>query len=277
MTRELPEAVFTRDGSVLVPSDLARGPWHEGSQHGSAMAGVLARAIESAESAVPMQVVRLTMDLIRAAPFAPVEVELEVRHAGKNTELIEARLVSGREVYARAHAARYRVADLPVGEAFEPREPAPALDPSVRIPLPPAKTLAFHDSLHLSPVRGFETPAMWVRMLRPLVAGEPITPLVRLAVALDWVYAAVSIRSAVKERSVLAERPFVAINTDNHATLTRPVEGEWVCLDAAAAYGPLGAGASSARIFDERGIVGFGTQSLLQRGLDKKPKAWGRS
>lgn len=271
MPRELPDAVFNLDGSTLVPTDLVRGPWHADSQHGSVMAGVLARALESAESTVPMQVVRFTVDLIRAAPYAPVEVELETRHGGKATELVEARLVSGGVTYARAHAVRYRTADLPVGAAFEATEEPPALDPSVRIPLPEGKVVAFHEALHLSPANGFETSTMWVRMLRPLVAGEPLTPLVRLAVAIDWIYAAVSMRSIRRDREAHAARTFSTINTDNHAVITRPPAGEWIGLDAAAVYGPIGAGAANARLFDERGVVGFGTQTILQRGLDKLP------
>lgn len=276
MSRDLPDAVFHADGPLLVPTELVRGPWHADSQHGSVMAGVLARALESAPSAVPMQVVRLTMDLIRAAPVAPVEVALEVRHAGKATELVEARLLARGEVFARAHAVRYRTTELPVGAAFEPVDPPPPLDPEARIPLPPAKVLAFHEALHLSPSRGFETPTMWVRMLRPLVAGEPLSPLVRLAVALDWTYAAVSLQSASRDRGVHASRAFSAINTDNHAVLTRPAEGEWIGIEAAAIYGPIGAGAASARFFDQRGLIGVGTQSLLLRGLDRLPNALSR-
>lgn len=277
MVRELPDAVFHTDGSLLIPTELVRGPWHMDSQHGSVMAGVLARALESAPSAVPMQVVRFTIDLIRAAPYAPVEVQLEVRHAGKATELVEARLVARGEVYARAHAVRYRTADLPVGDAFEPKDPPPPLDPDARIPLPPSKVIAFHEALHISPSRGFETPTMWIRMLRPLVAGEELTPLVRLAVALDWVYATDSLRMAMRDRETNARRTVSSINTDNHAVITRPAEGEWIGIDATVAYGPIGAGAASARFFDTRGLIGFGTQTLLLRGRDKLPNALGRA
>jgi hypothetical protein len=271
---DLPEAVFRPDGEWLVPTDLARGPWHEDSQHGSAMSGLLARALERAPSVRPMQLTRLTIDLVRSAPFARVRTRVGTRHAGKSVEVLEAELLSEQGVCARAHAVRTRIEPraLPA-EVNDPLEALP-LDPTARVPLPRGKTLALHDALWLSPVNAFAQPAMWVRMLRPLVAGEPDSPAVRLCVALDWVYACVSLSQWSRDLERLQRRPFMAINTDNHVALQRPIEGEWVLLDASACYGELGAGVAQARVCDAHGLVGFATQGLLLRGLDKRPKAW---
>lgn len=259
-----------------MPTDLAHGPWHPDSQHGSAMSGLLACALESSASEAPMQLTRLTIDLLRAAPFAPLKVALERRHAGKSLEFVEAELFAGDQVCARAHAVRTRVVDLPVPESWSDEETVPALDPDAKIPLPQSQLgRAFHEALHLSPVQGFAVPAMWVRMLKPLVLGEPLSPAVRAAVAVDWVYACVSLRQWTADMARMATRPFVAINADNHLVLTRPPEGEWIGLDARASYGSIGAGLASARVFDARGLCGVATQTLLQRDLDKRPKAWG--
>ncbi len=271
----LPESIFTRDGEDFVPTPLAHGPWHDDSQHGSAMSGLLAHAIDALPRERPMQVVRLTIDLIRAAPFVPVRVETEIRHEGKSVQRIEARLLAHGEVCARAHAVRMASSELPVPDEFNEPHEMPRLDPEARIPLPPARSTALHDALWLSPVDGFAEPMMWVKMLAPLVADVPLSPLVRVAVAVDWVYACVSLRQWMRDPARIARRPFVAINVDNHAVLTRPVEGEWVGLEASALYGSCGAGASSARLWDTQGPLGTATQTLLQRGPEKRPKAWG--
>ena len=222
-----------------------------------------------------MQITRLTIDLVRAAPFEPLRVELERRHAGKSLEFVEACLWTKDQVCARAHAIRTRITDLPVTDDWSDAAEVPPLDPQARVPLPAAKGRAFHDALHLSPVQGAERAGMWVRMTHPLVLGEEPSSAVRAAVAVDWVYACVSLRQWMADPARMAERPFVAINADNHLVLTRPVEGEWVGLEATASYGSIGAGLASARVFDTRGWVGVATQTLLQRGLDKRPKAWG--
>jgi len=271
----LPDSIFVRDGDWFVPTDLAHGPWHADSQHGSAMSGLLARGLESPASDPPMQLTRLTIDLLRAAPFAPLKVKVERRHAGKSLEFVEAELFAGDKVCARAHAVRTRIADLEVPESWSDVQNVPPLDPDAKVPLPPAQGHAFHDALHLSPVQAFAVPAMWVRMLRPLVLGEDLSPAVRAAVAVDWVYACWSLRQWTEDMARMAKRPFVAINADNHLVLTRPPEGEWIGLDARASYGSIGAGLSTARVFDQRGLCGVATQTLLQRSLDKRPKAWG--
>jgi hypothetical protein len=275
MSTSGPGAIFYRDGQRFVPTDLARGPWHEDSQHGSAMSGLLARAVALVPSRQAMQTTRMTVELLRAAPMAPVEIGVQVRHESKSMQLVEATLSRADEVYARAHAVRTRSVDravpADVNETFE----IPRLDPSARVPLPSGKLPALHDALQLSPIEGFARPAMWVRQLKPLVHEEGDDPLVRVLIAVDWVYACVTMQQWVRAPERLQTRPFIAINTDNHVALTRLPHGEWVGLDASALYGPHGAGVAQARVFDEHGLLGFATQGLLQRELDKRPKAFG--
>jgi hypothetical protein len=274
MTTVLPAAIFERAGERFVPTGLARGPWHENSQHGSAMCGLLARAISRASADVAMQPTRVSIELLRAAPLSAVETHVQVRHESKSLQLLEATLTSDGDVYARAQATRTRVTDQVLPTDVNDASSGLAFDANARVPLPSGKLPALHEALHLSPVEGFARSAMWIRMLKPLVEGEVDDPLVRTLVAIDWVYACVTMQQWVRDPQRLTARPFIAINTDNHAALVRPLVGEWVGLDATALYGVHGAGAAQARLFDEQGLFGFATQGLLQRGLDKRPKAW---
>ena len=84
------------------------------------------------------------------------------------------------------------------------------------------------------------------------------------------------IQNFVRDRRAIARRPFVAINPDTTLSLHRPLEGEWVCLDARASYGAQGAGTAVARLFDARGVIGHSSQSLLVRGIEARPESWKR-
>ena len=77
-------AIYEKDGARLIPTRLARGPWHAETQHGGPMQGLLARAIEQHPTAKPMQIVRFTCDLWRAAPFAPVTLKVRTEREGKS-------------------------------------------------------------------------------------------------------------------------------------------------------------------------------------------------
>jgi hypothetical protein len=274
----VPEFVFAPEGDAFVPTLLAQGPWYPGTQHGSPMLALLARAVERVPAERPAQVTRLTVDLMRAAPMAPVRTRARVTRAGSSVELVEAELVAGDETYVRASAMRFRTADVPVPFADES---APALpDTGIRFPWgesrPGEPDSPLQHVLELRPVPGFESPTAWLRMRVPLVAGEENTPLVRVAFASDMTYSIPLIQNFMRDKSAIARRPFVAINPDTSLNLHRPAAGEWVCLDSRASYAANGAGTAVARLFDERGSIGHSSQSLLVRGIEARPESWKR-
>ncbi|MGH2673102.1 MAG: thioesterase family protein, partial [Actinomycetota bacterium] len=53
------------------------------------------------------------------------------------------------------------------------------------------------------------------------------------------------------------------INTEITVHFARMPEGEWVCLDARTRVGPEGVGVAESVLWDERGMIGRGAQSLL--------------
>ena len=273
--------IFAPDGGAFAPSELARGPWYPDTQHGSPMLALLARAVEQLPGERPAQVTRLTIDLMRAAPMAPVRTEARVVRRGSAVEVLEAELTAGGEVCARASALRFRTADIPVPEELDgsaarppelPEQGArfPWSDPSAGAPDNPLQ-----HALELRPVPGFEQPIAWLRLRVPLVAGEPNSPLVRTAFVSDMTYSVPLMRQMVQRgRAGFALRPFVSINPDTTLNLHRAAEGEWICLDARASYGSTGAGTAYARLYDARGAFGHSSQSLLVRGIEAAPARW---
>ncbi len=270
--------LFERDGDTFVPTPLCRGPWYPGTQHGSPMLGLLARAVEALPSAVPMQVSRLTVDLMRAAPLGPVETRAEVKRTGKSVEFVEASLLAEGVEYATARAMRFRITEMSVphtidGERVQP-PPLPDDDGGMGWPRSPNREPAMHDCFSIRPVRGFETPTCWFRLDVPLVRGEALSPLVRVAIASDFTYSLPIMRALRHEGLSLFDRPYIAINPDTTINLHRPPRGEWLCIDTRANVDEVGAGTAGARLYDDLGPVGFVTQSLLVRGPEAAPESW---
>jgi hypothetical protein len=96
--------------------------------------------------------------------------------------------------------------------------------------------------------------AAWLRARVPLVAGEAPSPLQRVLIAAD---------SGNGLAVPVDPRRFTFVNADLVVALHRPLEGEWVCLDAATARGPLGIGLTETRLWDRRGPIGRALQTLL--------------
>ena len=271
-------SIFEAQDDLLVPSGLARGPWYPGTQHGSTMLGLLARAVERYPSDRPMQVTRLTVDFSRAAPLAPVATPTRLIHAGKSVQVIEARIEAGGETYARATGLRFRLEDIDLTGAsprygMGPRHPLPTPEESPRLPgLSESEVEAFHLALELRPTVAVETPAMWFRQRCPFVAGEETSPVVRAAVIADWTYSIPFMQELlVDPESAHRERDFTTINPDTSLNLHRPMIGEWLCMDSHVHYADCGAGSAVALLHDETGPVGHTSQSILIRGPDKRP------
>jgi hypothetical protein len=56
---------------------------------------------------------------------------------------------------------------------------------------------------------------------------------------------------------------FVFINPELTVHLSRYPEGEWMCLEASTVADPHGFGLAYSQLYDERGLVGRGAQSLF--------------
>ncbi|HEX6537912.1 MAG TPA: thioesterase family protein [Candidatus Dormibacteraeota bacterium] len=252
------DALYVPDAGGFVPSEHTRGPWDPRAQHGGAPAALLGRAIELLPAEVPMQVARVTVDLLRPVPIAPLRIVARVVRPGRRVQLCQAEASAGDDVVCRATAWRIRVADLTVPVA----EMAAAMigTPSTAEPfVPESDQPALHRTgMEIRFSRGaFETPGdatAWFRLRYPVVAGETPSPLQRVLAAADF---GNGISSAFEFLTHLY------VNTDLTVHLHRLPAGEWVCLDAQTSAEPTGIGLAQSTLYDERGALGRSLQSLL--------------
>ncbi len=69
------EAVYSVEGSIAQTSPFAGGPWDPALQHGAAPSSLICWVVERLPSPVPIRVARLTVDLMRPVPVAPLAIE----------------------------------------------------------------------------------------------------------------------------------------------------------------------------------------------------------
>lgn len=257
------DALFHLDGATFVPTDLARGPWSPEAQHGGAPAALLARAAERFEDGERVFVARLTIELLRPVPIAPLAVRARFTRPGKKVQLVESTLLAGESEVARCTALRIRRAEIPLPRDLPTDAPPPAPERGAATQPPWVRAIdyvAYHSHAveHRFVSGGFENPGPatdWIRLRVPVVAGEETSPLCRVAAAADFGNGV----SWVLNRS----DGYVFINPDLTIYLHRHPEGEWVCLEAATYVQPHGAGIAESRVFDRRGPIGRSLQSLL--------------
>lgn len=257
----MPDAFYEPAGDLFGATELTRGPWDPGAQHAGPPAALLGHAIERLPETAEFQVGRVTFEILRSVPIAPVRVEARVVRPGRRVQMVEAELSDGGgEVLMRARAWRIRTArlDLPA-EALIASQPPPLPEQGTDAEFfPTEQEHGYHSAMEVRFVAGGfleRGPATaWLRMRQPLVAGEEPTPLQRVLVAAD-------VGNGIS--AALDFRRYLFINVDLTVHLERMPKGEWVGVDAATLPRANGVGTAESTLFDEEGRIGRGLQTLL--------------
>jgi hypothetical protein len=251
-------AIFTVDGEHVHASELARGPWDPGAQHGGAAAALLMRAIERTEPDPSLAVARVTYELLRPVPLGALQLTTTVPRNGRRVKLIEASLATpdGTEV-VRARALK--IVRAPVERVPLPEHVPPPPDTAPTNEFTPGGLPMFGgEAIELRFVSGAfdeQGPATaWFRLRADVVDGESPSPLQRLAAAADFPNGI---------GSELAWQEYTFINPDLTLYIEREPIGEWICLDAAMRVREGGIGFAEAILYDQRGRIGRSLQSLV--------------
>jgi hypothetical protein len=251
-------AIFRIDGRNVETGPDAAGPWSPTMQHGSAPASLVTWAAENIPTAVPMQIARITIDLMRPVPVAPLTFESSVLREGRKIQLCEVRLLAGDVLVVRATVLKIRRERQAL--------PSDVADVLVTLPGPDGSrpiegkfsSSPFTSAVAMRAARGdFGVPgpgAIWYRVIRPMVEGAAVSQAMRAVVAADFCNGT---------SAALDFRQWTFLNADLTVSMAREPVGEWILLDAESTIGPDGAGLAMARLADERGYFGRAVQSLV--------------
>jgi acyl-CoA thioesterase superfamily protein/acyl-Coa thioesterase superfamily protein len=254
------EGFFRADGGLLVPAAFATSPWGQ-VLHGRLIGGLTARAAEQARAgSADLACSRLTVDLFRSVPLAPVLVTTKQVRAGRRIMVLDVTVEQedgpvgqGRVVLLRRSAqpdGRFR--PPPGWTAPTPRELGPPEPMATRRWTPP------WESWRVGAGPRAMTGGLWIRDTHPLVTGEELTPLVRLAMAAD-------LASPVSNSSDLG---LSFINADYTVYLGREPGGEHIGIQPDGHLSERGVAAGRCVLHDLDGPVGFaGTAAVANPAL----------
>jgi hypothetical protein len=248
-------------------TEFTAGPWDPGLQHGGAPTALIAWAAENIPTREPMQVMRITVDLLRPVPIAPLQIRAGVVREGRKIQLCAVTLLHENVVVVRASVLKIRTAEF--------RLPPSAVEERITLPGPEAghdadvlsnNPSALIHGMTMRVVQGnfrqTGPAAIWFRVDRPLFADQPLTPLQRAAMVGDFCNGV---------STVLEWGQWTFINGDLTISLARPPIGEWILLDAQTWLGDSGSGIAFAKLGDRRGYFGRAVQSLVIEPRERQP------
>jgi hypothetical protein len=257
-------AFYVCEGGEFVSSELTRGPWDPDSQHAGPPTALIARELERT-TPEGWFIGRITFEVVRPVPIAPLRVESEVVRPGRSVELLAATLLD-RSGEPLIRAAAWRLAEQPtkLPSGLRRADPPPGPDEAEEKPFfDTGWDVGYHTAMEYRFVSGsfreLGPATVWMRMRHPLVAGEQPSPLQRVLAAAD---------SGNGVSATLDLERYIFINVDLSVHLHRLPAGEWVGLDAITLPEPNGVGLADTALLDERGSIGRGLQTLLVRERD---------
>jgi hypothetical protein len=254
------EAFFTALGDGRFRAEEAcAGPWSPDLMHGGPPSALLVRACErAAEEAAPgLVALRAGVDFLSAVPVGLVAVVARVVRTGRRIALTEAVLEAGGREVLHARVWHVRTAD----------EATPALDqqPPAEVPPPEQSPPTMTDWTFPTPGRSSggssaATPSVPGRRRSGAALGSPSSR-ARDPSGLQRAVLSADSGNGISANLDWAAWSFVNIDLDVH--LSRPLVGDWVLLDATTRYEESGTALAASSLWDERGRVGRGAQTLV--------------
>jgi Thioesterase-like superfamily len=239
---------FRREGDRFIPTDICRGPWDPESLHGRVLAGLLARDVERHHLPEGFHPARLTVDLYRMPPFAPVEVQSRVVRDGRRIRIVDSEFTSGGVSIGRSSCLLLRRTADPDGNVWSPPPwdaPAPDAIPSVE-----GEAGRMWETRIID--HGFGAVVQknaWVRENRDFIEGEALSPFLRAAVSADY----------TNPFANSGDQGLQFVNADITLYLHRLPVGEWVGYQVTAHHHSEGVAVGECVMYDTEGAIGRST------------------
>lgn len=281
--KEGPRSLFARRGQLVIPTAAAVGPWRPDGLHGGAVSALLGHSLQEEG----WQLARLTMDLIRRVPSQPLRVSVATTARSRRVLRNEVELWADDRLVAKA-------AGLLLPESHVALPPQPDRRLNLPDPVEDGKgrelaaasiaerigyvSFVSHAVITRTAPRveirgggagkdggddggddgvddgGHAGHVFWLKLLLPVVAGEEITPMQRVAAAAD--YANGGFPSLPFER-------WSFMSLDLTVQLTRAPAGEWIGVTSDSLASTTGIGLGDAELHDVNGRIGRAVATLL--------------
>lgn len=260
--------LFEREGTTYLPTGWAGSPWHPGVLHGGAPAGLLAHALEQVQQDSGLHPARLTIDLMRPVPKAPLRLQHRNLRTGNRIALEEITLLAGDKPVAVASGLFIRPQPVQV----------PDHAPRAELALPAPETLAevnfrdilfagnaelppgLHTTVQMRPASALRETGQgkaWLRLPATIVAGQRNTPFMLAALMSDF-------SNGVGQLAINQQQG--VINADISLHLLRLPETEWIGIDARTLLQDNGVALVQAQLYDSRGLIGQVSQCAMPMG-----------
>jgi acyl-coenzyme A thioesterase PaaI-like protein len=236
------------------------GPWNPALQHGgppSALLVLIAEALAAEHTGRDDLVsLRLAAEFVRPVPVGELRVSADVLRVARTAVLVGLTMSDSDRVCLHGRVWLVRSADTQALLPPDPGHPVPS-EPPTGLPGLEAR-FPYGESMEWRVVSGgLDQPGpgtVWARATRSILDGVPMTGMQRAALVGDSA-------SGISAELDWTTWSFLNIDLDIH--LARPLEGEWVLLDAETQVGPAGSALARSTVSDLVGRVGGSLQTLV--------------
>lgn len=264
---------FDADGDRFIPTSAAQGYWQPDTLSGAAAASLLGFVIERDFCDADLVPVRLSIDMVRMPPSAPLTVVTEVLHASPRLRLVEARLIADDRLQTRGLCQIVRRGQAPANPVWQsPRWTAPHPDTlpaqahwrwDMR-PIPPGHdgfnrvspkvdTPASGNPPVLGQLAPFAARQAWLKVAMEVVSGHPLSRFGMLVTTADFA-------SPLTHSS---EFGIDFVNTDFTIHLHRLPRGDWLGYELIGHSSADGVAVGQAAIHDLAGPLGVVVVSAI--------------
>lgn len=251
---------------TYLPTEHTEGPWDPRHQHGGPPAALLTRAVERELTGTGLRVARMSIDILGPVPREPMRLTTSVQRPGRRVRLLRA-VLAGEQTLMTATAWAIRPApddcpstadppagQVPAGPVSGSPDEVPEQDPATV----PGYRCGFLSATEWRFVRGaygsYGPATAWTRSRVPLLPGEPMSALQRVALTAD---------SANGISAVLPVDGWLFVPTELTLHIVRPPDGEWLRMDASSWVRPGEVGLATSVLYDRHGLVATSAQSML--------------
>lgn len=257
-----PPPLFELDGGRYLPTAMSTSPWGDGLVGGAMLSGLLAQVIETEiarlpapEGAAPLLPARLTVDLVRPVPRAPLTIATTLLRAGRRLVAMDAAIHTDEGLVARARSLWLRQSAEPPGKVAHPAEgtfagPAAFERDPLRAERPRRDPW---ERRTVQPRGGTRPAAVWIRLASPLIAGLATSRFVQAAAAADF----------ANPQGNEGEAGLQFVNADISLTLHRLPLGVWMLAEAVARSSEAGIAFATCALADEQGRFGASSVASL--------------